>query len=116
MNTFYVEVIVRKRVIAAAMVIAADIRDAGVRMRADTAVPEGAMVRVRPFMDVPEGDFRSDLMVPGCDPEAEAHASEMALESAMLGETDTLVSGCGCGCEGDYTDHSMRLGERGFAG
>lgn len=24
------------------------------------------------------------------------------------------LCGCKCGCEGNYTDHSMRLGERGI--
>lgn len=27
---------------------------------------------------------------------------------------DDLVRGCKCGCEGNYTDHSMRRGERGL--
>lgn len=27
---------------------------------------------------------------------------------------DELLRHCRCGCDGDYTDHSMRLGERGI--
>ena len=27
---------------------------------------------------------------------------------------DDFLKNCSCGCEGDYTDHSMRQGERGI--
>jgi len=29
---------------------------------------------------------------------------------------DPRLADCPCGCEGDYTDHTMRLGERGIYG
>lgn len=37
-------------------------------------------------------------------------------ERSEAGRANDLVRFCKCGCEGNYTDHSMRQGEGRFAG
>ena len=36
------------------------------------------------------------------------------IKEGVISNKDDTLSGCKCGCSGNYTDHSMRLGERGI--
>ena len=37
-----------------------------------------------------------------------------AYDTLVQKSIDTRLYGCACGCKGDYTEHSMRLGESGI--